>query len=292
MPVGHGRLGWGERVDLGRRLRSENYQQAIVLPNSLKSALVPMFADIPQRTGWRGEMRYVLINDIRLLVKRYYPFMVQRFVALAYPGDLPFDGEELKLENIPRPALMVDEKQAMSLFDQYGVQQDKPMLALCPGAEFGAAKRWPEEHFASVASEYIGRGWQVVLFGSGNDKEVAELIRNKLSLDKQGSCINLAGSTSLAEAIDLLSKANAVVSNDSGLMHICAALNRPMAVVYGSTSPSFTPPLCENVSIEYEEVDCGPCFKRECPLGEKEGPLKCLTGLTADKVIHSLDKLI
>ena len=165
---------------------------------------------------------------------------------------------------------------------------DQPFLALCPGAEFGPAKQWPAEHYAAVAQEFASRGWQVALFGSANDQAAAQDIRQRLSAQAQAQCISLAGQTTLAEAVDVLSQASAVVSNDSGLMHIAAALGRPMAVVYGSTSPGFTPPLSDNVSVQQLEVDCGPCFKRECPLGH----LKCLQDLSAQRVIKSLDGLL
>ena len=281
MPIGHNKLELGLRQRLGQSLEKEQYDQAIVLPNSMKSALIPFFASIPQRTGWRGEMRYFLVNDIRLLSKRRYPLMVQRFVALAYePGaELPAD--------LPKPALQVNTQNAQTVLQKFNLG-DQPFLALCPGAEFGPAKQWPAKHYAAVAEEFISRGWQVALFGSANDKAVAADIREQLSAEAQAQCFSLAGDTSLEEAVDVLSQASAVVSNDSGLMHIAAALGRPMAVVYGSTSPTFTPPLSDNVRVEQLAVDCGPCFKRECPLNH----LKCLQDLPAQRVIKSLDELL
>jgi len=285
MPLGHGQLQLGTRRRLGLELRKQGYDQAIVLPNSLKSALIPFFANIPQRTGWRGEMRYGLLNDVRVLDKQKYPLMVERFVALACePGAvLP--------KPIPRPALQVTIENAQSIYADKVLVQASPeqkVLALCPGAEFGPAKRWPDKHYASLASTYLDRGWRVVLMGSAKDSEVAERIRRSLPPTAHGDCINLCGKTSLGQAIDILSQVNAVVSNDSGLMHIAAALQRPMVVVYGSTSPGFTPPLAEIVATEQIPVDCGPCFKRECPLGH----MKCLVDLEPRRVVASLDQLL
>lgn len=287
MPIGHGKFELGRRFRLGQGLKEQQYDQAFVLPNSLKSALIPFFAEIPVRTGWRGEMRFFLLNDIRLLVKRFYPYMVQRFVALAYePGAaLP------AFAKLPRPRLQVDAGQVGALLQRHGIVTDK-WLALCPGAEFGPAKRWPGEHYAAVAEEFIGRGWQVVLFGSANDQAVSQEIINQLPAQQQTQCVNLAGQTELAEAVDILSAASAVVSNDSGLMHVAAALARPMVVVYGSTSPEFTPPLSDTVAIEQLDVDCGPCFKRECPLPAKKRPLKCLQDLAPQRIISALDGLL
>jgi heptosyltransferase-2 len=286
MPVGHGKLNLGARFNLARSLATEKYDQAIVLPNSLKSALIPLIAGIPRRTGWRGEMRFGLLNDIRLLNKKLYPLMVQRFVALAFSSDAP------PPENCPPPALITDSTSVDGLFEKYQIDKTLPLLALCAGAEFGPSKRWPEKHFAAVAKEYITRGWQVGLFGSANDKLLSDDIRSLLSDAEQKKCINLAGETALSEAVDILSKAAAVVSNDSGLMHICAALNRPMAVVYGSTSPEFTPPLSEKFVIKKLDVECAPCFQRECPLSEKDGRMKCLQELKPDEVIAGLDTLL
>lgn len=281
MPVGHGSLRLGTRRALGHQLRAEQYDQAIVLPNSLKSALIPWFARIPLRTGWRGEMRYGLLNDIRRLDKQRYPLMVQRFVALARPA-----GATLP-EPLPRPALQVDEAARSALLQRHGLGA-APFLALCPGAEFGPSKRWPERYYAEVAAACIERGWQVALFGSGNDRMVAENILQALPPRARDSVVNLAGATRLEEAIDLLSAATAVVSNDSGLMHVAAAVAVPLVVLYGSTSPAFTPPLAEQVEILRLEVDCGPCFQRDCPQGHH----KCMEMLEPAQVLAALRRLL
>ncbi len=289
MPVGHGKLQWKVRRQLGHALRAEKYDQAILLPNSLKSALVPWFAKIPQRTGWKGEMRYILLNDRRKLDKQKYPLMVQRFDALAYP-----DGAELPPPaQLPPPSLQVDDTRLPALQQRFELDRDKPVLALCPGAEFGPAKRWPEQHYAAVAKEKIAQGWQVWLLGSAKDQPVAEDIRALLPEDQRDSARNLAGITQLEDAIDLLAAADAVVSNDSGLMHIAAALNRPLVVVYGSTSPKFTPPLSKRVAILQIPVECGPCFQRECPNPVDGGEhMKCLLTLEPEQVLGALAQLV
>ncbi len=278
MPIGHGKLGWKARRQLGAHLRHERYDQSIVLPNSFKSALVPWFAKIPKRTGWRGEMRYGLLNDVRVLDKAKYPLMIERFLALA--GD---HGAAMPTP-LPRPHLVISAENVVASRNKHQLMKSEPVLALCPGAEFGEAKRWPALHYARVAQHQINEGWQVWLFGSQNDYAVAEQIRTQLPESEQAACINLAGKTSLADAVDLMSEASAVVSNDSGLMHIAAALNRPLAVVYGSSSPDFTPPLNDNVKILRTGIECSPCFKRDCPLGH----LKCLRDLPVEQVLHAL----
>ncbi len=281
MPVGHGALEVRKRWALAQQLKQSHYNQAIVLPNSFKSALIPCFAGIEERTGWRGEMRYGLLNDIRLLDKQKYPLMVERFVALALPAHSKLPSP------ITPPRLRVEQDNVQSSLDGFNLKTGKPILALCPGAEFGEAKRWPANYYATVAQQRIEKGWQVWIFGSANDHSVAQQIRSQLSTEHQDNCINLAGKTSLADAVDLMSLATAVVTNDSGLMHIAAALDRPLVVLYGSSSPDFTPPLSKQVKILRTGISCSPCFKRECPLGH----LKCLTDLPAEEVIQSLDQL-
>lgn len=282
MPVGHGALSLGERWRLGRSLRMRGYRQAIVLPNSLKSALIPFFAAIPRRTGWRGEMRYGLLNDVRVLDKARYPLMIERFAALAYDNDAALPPQQ------PWPQLVASPELAAAARQQFDLNDNSPVLALCPGAEFGPSKRWPERHYAAVAQAMIAAGWQVWLFGSTNDRAVCEAIRESLPQALRDHCHDLAGKTALAQAIDLLSVADAVVSNDSGLMHVAAALGRSLVVLYGSTSPGFTPPLTKAVEVLSIPVDCGPCFQRECPLRHH----KCLEDIGADRVLAALQRLV
>jgi len=280
-PLGHGVLDLATRRTIGRSLKGQ-YDQAILLPNSLKSALVPFFAGIPVRTGWKGEMRYGLLNDIRTLDKQRYPLMIERFMALAFePGaEIP--------QPYPRPSLQIDESSRAAALKKFDLSLDRPVLALCPGAEFGEAKRWPAEHYAQVAEAKIREGWQVWLFGSKSDHPGGEEIRNRLIPGLREEVSNLAGETSLAEAIDLLSAASAVVSNDSGLMHVAAALSRPLVAVYGSTSPQFTPPLAEQVEIVRLGLDCSPCFERTCRFGH----YNCLRDLKPRAVIEALERLL
>jgi len=280
-PLGHGVLQLATRRKIGKSLAGQ-YDQAILLPNSLKSALVPFFAGIPKRTGWKGEMRYGLLNDVRSLDKDHYPLMIERFMALAFePGvELP--------KPYPRPSLHIDEGSRAAALAKFGLSLDRPVLALCPGAEFGEAKRWPSEHYARVAEAKIRTGWQVWLFGSNNDHPVGEEIRLRLIPGLREEALNLAGETSLAEAIDLLSCAGAVVSNDSGLMHVAAALGRPLVAIYGSTSPQFTPPLAEQVEIVRLGIECSPCFDRTC----RYGHYNCLRELAPRPVLAALDRLV
>ena len=277
-PFTHKQIRLWQRYQLGKQLRAYQYGRAIVLPNSLKSALVPFWAKIPIRTGWVGEQRYGLLNDIRKLSQEALPLMAQRFMALGLEKNAPLPSHP----DMPNLQVSTD-RVRLTLHHLRLDTNPAPILALCPGAEFGPSKRWPAEHYATVANHQIAAGWQVWLFGSAKDKDVAHQI-NTLTHDR---CVNLAGSTQLTEAIDLLSLATLVVTNDSGLMHIAAALNRPMVVIYGSTSPKFTPPLSERVKILSHPIACSPCFQRECPLKH----MKCMQDLPPSLAIAAMDAL-
>lgn len=274
MDLKHGELGWKKRKNIGRRLQANQYDQVIVIPNSLKSALIPYFAKIPIRTGWLKEPRYLLLNDLRRLDKSKYPLMVQRLNALAYPDKTTLP------DSLPEPALAVEQNSVQQALEKHKLELTKPVLILCPGAEFGPSKRWPENHYSEVANQYLDDNWQVWLFGSANDNTVCQEINDMT----KGRCHNLAGETSLAEAIDLMSVASLVLSNDSGLMHMAAALKRPLVAVYGSTSTDFTPPLSANSYIAQKPIECSPCFKRECPLGHNQ----CMTELMPGDVLTIL----
>jgi len=279
MPLGHGELKLLTRRRLGVALRAGDYRQAIVLPNSLKSALVPFWARIPLRSGYVGEMRQWLLNDCRRLDKQRLVMTVQRFIALALP-----DGSALP-EPLPPPVLLTDNENTHAALQRLDLDPiAKPVLALCPGAEFGAAKKWPEAYYAAVALEWLSQGWQVWLFGSANDEPVCDSI----NAQAHGQCENLAGRTRLEDAIDLLAVASFVVTNDSGLMHIAAALQRPMVAIYGSSDPGFTPPLSETAQVERLELDCSPCFQRECPLGH----LNCLNELPPARIIAAMGEVM
>jgi heptosyltransferase-2 len=277
----HGRLDLVARHRLGRSLSGKGYGQAIVLPNSWKSALAPALANIPLRTGYLGEQRWGLINDVRRLDKRGAPLMVQRFAALGRAADVP----PPLAEEVLRPRLNVDSTAARQEARRLGVDPSAgPIVTLCPGAEFGPAKRWPSRHFREVAAHYLVREWQVVIVGSAADQEVA----NRISGEAAGRVINLAGKTSLTQAMDVLSVTGLTITNDSGLMHVASAVGSPVVAVYGSTDPGFTPPLGKLSRIVRLGIECSPCFKRECPLGH----LDCLNNLSSAKVIEAAERLL
>jgi heptosyltransferase-2 len=271
-PFRHGEFSFAARRALGRRLASADFSHAYVLPNSWKSALVPFFARIPHRIGYQGESRYLLLNDRHRLDAVRHPQLVQRYAALA--GPLP--------ATLPRPGLKSSPEQQRAARQALGLPLDAAPVIFCPGAEYGPAKRWPARHFAALAQLVATAQDPVWLIGSEKDFAVGE----EIVAAAGGTALNLCGRSSLEQAIDLIASARCVVSNDSGLMHVAAALQRPLVALYGSSSPGYTPPLSAHATIVSRNLSCSPCFKRECPLVHFD----CLNGITPQRVADTLQQ--
>ena len=281
-PFAHGELKLRARWKLGRELAQRKYHQAFILPNSFKSALIPFFADIPLRAGYVGESRYGLLNLVHKLDPTKLPLMAERYAQLA---EKP--GAELQ-RPLPAVQLRTDPINTARTTARLELDRSRPVAVFCPGAEYGPAKRWPAQHFAALARALTARGYAVWLIGSTKDAEAGEEIRSQSG----ETCKNLCGKTDLAAAIDLIGCARLVVSNDSGLMHVAAALGKPLIALYGSSSPAHTPPLSlssqpGSARIVKIDIECSPCFKRECPLGH----FKCMNELLPARVLDEIDAL-
>ena len=262
MPIGHGSFDLRGRLRLGRELREEHYDVAYILPNSWKSALIPFFARIKIRVGWKGEMRYGLLNSMRKN-KKDFPRLIARYSALAWPLDKVKKQEDLEFLSYPR--LRVEPVDPAVLLNKFGIKEGvalaKKYLSLNPAREC----------------------W---IFGSGKDRETGETIRGLTGEEYQSRVRVLAGSTTLEDAIDLLAMCSLVISNDSGLMHVSAAVGVRLAAVFGSTSTVYTPPSQDDALLIESDMSCHPCFKRVCPRGNPE----CLTSLLPDLVWDRLIK--
>lgn len=270
LPAAHGELALGKRRRLGKSLHEARYSQAIVLPRSLKAALVPFFAGIPRRTGFLGEYRFGLINDVRPFDAQVLDQTVKRIVALgAIDAASP-------LPPIREPRLMPDATNRDALLRKHGLDRGGPLVALMPGAEYGPAKQWPAGRFRSLAAKLAQADYRVCVLGSATEESLGSEVAGD-----SASVRNLCGRTSLPDAIDLLSAAAVAISNDSGLMHVAAAVGCHVIGIYGSSSPRFTPPLTSRRTILHLGLSCSPCFERTCPLGHSD----CLTGIGTDEVL-------
>ena len=286
LPFDHGELKLKERWSFARKLRFSRYHRAFVLPNSLKSALIPAMAGIPRRIGWRGEYRYKLLTDLRILHEARFPRMIDRYMALGFPANLALSANQLP-EAPPLPRLAMDEESQSRLVTTYNLDVGR-LVALCPGAEFGPAKQWPLDRFTDLADRLVDLGYQVIFLGSANDADDVKLVIEQIPEAKRDQLVNLTGLTSIPEAIDLIGLTQAVVTHDSGLMHVAAATGRPLVALFGPSSPQHTPPLSETALTLTHPVPCHPCFERECPLKHQA----CLSEISVDTVLEALTQQI
>lgn len=287
--LAHGALQWRARRRFARTVATRGFDRAFVLPNSFKSALIPWLAGIPARIGYRGESRFVVVNR-RVDGPDAAHAMRARYAALAVAAGVALP------DALPTPRLAVDPAASIAARERFGLGAATELLALCPGAEFGPAKRWPTGHFATLASRLLVErpDARVVVLGGNGDRAISSAIVAAVRDDRSiapadGLRVHervhdLCGETSLAEALALIATAASVVSNDSGLMHVAAALGRPQVALFGSSDPRHTPPLSPHARTLWLHLDCSPCFERTCPLGH----LHCLTGISPGQVLDSM----
>ncbi len=283
----HKQLQWSLRKKLAKELAIKKYQACFILPNSLKSALIPWLANIPFRVGYRGELRFGLINlslDNPSKVNR--PPMVDHYLALS---QLLNEGQVASTLSNLVPRLNVSSTANQSVQTKLLNAKVDPanVYVMCPGAEYGPTKRWPTSHFAQLAQQLIASNphSQIILLGSKGDNALAQEIQFQAKQDSH--IYNWCGDTSLDEAIALIGMSKAVISNDSGLMHIAAALKTPQVAIFGSSDPAHTPPLSDKAKVIWLNLPCSPCHKRECPLGH----LKCLNDILPEQVFATLNTL-
>ncbi|GGY73716.1 lipopolysaccharide heptosyltransferase II [Pseudoduganella plicata] len=285
-PFRHGALQLRERWRYARMLKARGYDEAYVLPNTLKYALIPWLAGIRRRVGYKGESRYGLINVMHHDDVPPRP-MVPFYAALADAPEAPLRSA------VPRPRLQVDAAQMDAAAAKAGLGADRPLVVFAPGAEFGSAKRWPPAHFAALAEAIVAHQpqAQIALLGSPKDRPVCDEIVAALADEPAAARLavfNLAGQTSLAEAIALIARCAAIVSNDSGLLHVASSLDRPVVAIYGPTDPDHAPPFSSIAQSLSLRLDCSPCRQRECPLGHHH----CMRGIGAGMVWQTLQPML
>lgn len=273
LAVGHGQLGLASRRELAGRLRGR-FDRAIVLPRSWKAALVPFMARIPERVGFLGEHRYGLLKERRKLDKQVLDQTVKRFVSLGLPLEEAAHGKF----PLPKPRLQIDRDNLANLRITHSLSS-RVAIGMMPGAEYGPAKQWPINYFHRLAKRLVEDGFEVRVLGGAKDRSAGDEIVQDLP-----HAHNLCGKTQLADAVDLLADCRQVVTNDSGLMHVAAAVGVRIHALYGSSSPAYTPPLTDNAVIHYLGLSCSPCFQRSCPLGHTN----CLNQLSVDQVYQQI----
>ncbi|WP_148252402.1 lipopolysaccharide heptosyltransferase II [Aidingimonas lacisalsi] len=273
LDVGHGDVGWRERYRVASLLKGR-FDRAVVLPRSWKAALVPFLARIPKRVGFLGEQRFILLNERRHLDKSSLDQTVKRFVSLALPET---EGQHGDFE-IPSPRLALDADNLIQLRLAHELSS-RPAIGMMPGAEYGPAKQWPLKYFRELAFRLVNAGHEIRVLGGPKDVDAGEDICRNIP-----HAHNLCGKTRLADAVDLLADCHQVVTNDSGLMHVAAAVGSRIHAIYGSSSPLYTPPLTEHATIHYLGLSCSPCFQRTCPLGHTN----CLNKLAPDRLFEAM----
>lgn len=276
-PFQHRHLGIWKRYGFAKGLRAQKFQKAWILPNSFKSALLPYWAHVPNRIGFLGEHRYGLLTDIRRLNEVLSQRLVDQYYSLA------FDKKTDPFSLAPFPRLFVNKDHQIKALLKFGLEVNRPILVMCPGAEYGPAKQWPIHYYIDVARHFVGMGWQIWWMGSAKDTAIGHQDIETLGKNSK----NLCGKTNLVEAVDLMGCARLVLSNDSGLMHVASALDRPLVAIYGSSDPNKTPPLSSKVFVFYLGLECSPCFKRVCPLGHT----RCLVDIRPGDVTNELIRL-
>ncbi|MEK9509433.1 lipopolysaccharide heptosyltransferase II [Gemmatimonadota bacterium Y43] len=277
LQVEHGRLRPLAQWRAVREVRRRGYRQAIVTRRSLKSALVPFLAGVPERTGILGENRHWLINDVRAVNGESHRWAVERLAVLGMePGAAP------GLDGVPWPKLVANAEAGAEAERRLGADGAGSVVGLAPGAAYGPAKRWPQAHWEQLAAALTRSGRRVWVFGAAGERDEGEAI----AAAGGPGATSLCGHTSLGEVADLMARCEAVVSNDSGLMHVAAAAGPRVIALFGSTSPANTPPLDPRARVIYRALECSPCYARTCPLGH----LRCLTEITVDEVLAHLEE--
>jgi heptosyltransferase-2 len=274
LPFPRAGLHWTARRALANQWQG-HFERAYVCPNSFKSALLPWLAGIPKRIGYQGESRFGLLNQrIANPSKHSRGSMVAHYLALAQAGT----------DNILQPKLDLSLDVLRNSLLNFDLKLGA-YAVFAPGAEFGPAKRWPAAYFADIG---LRTDLPVVLLGSAKEAEVCEDIAKRINQERPRLARSLAGQTDLSQAMALIASAQAMLSNDSGLMHVAAAMGVPQLALFGSSSPLHTPPLSDKAAVMWLKteanyqppLDCAPCFERVCPLGH----MRCLNDLTPERV--------
>ena len=265
------RLAYDQHAALAQRLKHESYGTALIMPRTWKAALAPFLAGIPERVGWLGEMRFLLLNEVRY-GERKRPRMIDQCAALALPSDAEQPADW------PLPELRVPSAEVAGWRERLGLTATGPAIALAPGA-VGPSKRWPALAYAEVARRLTAQGIAVWVLGGPDEKSLAQ----EIIADAGPLARDLTGND-LRGAILALAAADVAVSNDSGLLHVAAALGTLAVGIFGPTSPWHWAPLNPIAAAVQAPVrlDCQPCHKPTCRMQHH----RCMRDISAEHVLE------
>jgi len=266
---------------LGRDLRKEKFDLAFLLPNSFETAFLSFLAGIPMRAGYDTDCRkFFITHAVRLKpeYKRYH--QIDYYLMILKQMGLRTFGTQQTLV-----ASDAEKTAAWQRFQACGVADGSLLIGINPGAAFGTAKRWFPDRYAALARKLITSfDAHIAIFGSPGEKELGEYITGKIGQ----RCVNLCGKTTLREAISAISVCDLFITNDSGLMHVAAALDIPQIAVFGSTDSVTTAPSSSYSRIIQVPIECNPCLKPECP----EGHHLCMENITVDMVFNAAEHML
>lgn len=278
-PFQSGRFDLKARLSLAFKIRKQGFTDVYLISNSWKSALMPFLAGIVRRIGWRGEMRYGLLNDLRIFNRLLLPLMYERFAALA------FDRGQWFKRPLPRPQLATSQVELNKVVIKLRLDvTSRPVLAIAVGSAGGECKCWPINHQIVLARHYLQLGWQVWLLGGASESVKADRIQQATDW----RCVDLTGDTDLGEITELLVLPKVLVAGDTGLLHLAAAVGTAVVGIYGSTTPMFTPPLTDMGVALWRRDSCSPCYRKKCVYGD----MHCLWGITPQQVITAVEQLL
>lgn len=282
------KLNFWTRVQIARKISKQNYTHAYIINNAWKHALIPFLARIPNRIGWLGEFRFILVNQWRLLNKKMFPDMLSKLSSLGLPKNKQLEVHYMREQLYPK--LQANKQNQFKILTNLGLHQslssNKPIVAISPGSDNGTSKRWPATKYAFLIQKLIKINCEVWIFGSPKEKNLSDYIMQHTG--KSDSIHNLTGRTNLDEALDILGLCNVAVCNDSGLLHASAALGLGVVAIYGPTSENFAPPLTVNKAVITEDVKCRPCNQHECPFGHHA----CMETIEVDRVLSKVKFLL
>lgn len=272
--------GLAGKFRLAAELKERKFDAAILLQNAIEAAIIAHLAGIPVRAGYNSDGRgFLLTHSVGRTKEIRKVHQIDYYLEMVRALGFQSGGKDVRLQ----PGKDYEEI-AEDLLKAHAAAGNGPLVGIAPGATYGPAKMWFPDRFARVADRIVENfGARVLLFGSRGDQDVAESVRRYASRP----LINIAGRTTLKEAVALIARCDLFLSNDSGLMHVAGALGVPMIAIFGSTNPAATSPVGNRSIVITKAVNCSPCLKKKCPTD-----FRCMDRIGADEVYEAAMRLL